>query len=102
MCASLQVEVSEGGKAQLDANSFGVTGLKLNGAVCKSNTLSLSATIQTDLPTTLLRWIRYHYAGVFHARRLTMCVCSHTCVCVRVCVCVLQCTKEQSDGVQSI
>ena len=51
--------MAEGGKAQLDANSFGVTGLKLNGAVCKSNTLSLSTTIQTDLPSTCLRWIRY-------------------------------------------
>ena len=33
-------------------------GLKLQGAVCRKNLLSLSATISTDLPLTSLRWIR--------------------------------------------
>ncbi|KAK6191509.1 hypothetical protein SNE40_003176 [Patella caerulea] len=42
----------------LDACSFGVTGLMLQGAVCKENKLQLSATISTELPLTLLKWIR--------------------------------------------
>ena len=37
------------------------TGLKLQGAVCKNNTLELSATISTDLPLTCLKWIRFGF-----------------------------------------
>lgn len=33
-------------------------GLKLQGAVCKNNTLELSSTISTELPLTSLSWIR--------------------------------------------
>jgi dynein heavy chain 1 len=39
-------------------SSFGVTGLKLQGAQCKNNQLLLTSTIMMDLPLTLLRWIR--------------------------------------------
>ena len=33
-------------------------GLKLQGAVCTKNTLSLSNTILTDLPLSSLKWVR--------------------------------------------
>ena len=33
-------------------------GLKLQGATCKDNTLSLSATILTELPLSSLQWVR--------------------------------------------
>ncbi|XP_041352869.1 LOW QUALITY PROTEIN: cytoplasmic dynein 1 heavy chain 1-like [Gigantopelta aegis] len=54
----LDVTVTGGKSGSLDACSFGVTGLKLQGAVCQQNKLQLSSTISTDLPLTLLRWIR--------------------------------------------
>uniref|UniRef100_A0A0L8I729 Dynein heavy chain, cytosolic n=1 Tax=Octopus bimaculoides TaxID=37653 RepID=A0A0L8I729_OCTBM len=41
-----------------DDCSFALTGLKLQGAVCKENKLHLSSTISTDLPSTLLRWVK--------------------------------------------
>jgi len=54
----LQVEVADGGSIKLDGCSFGVKGLKLQGALCNKNILKLSTTISTDLPTTALKWIR--------------------------------------------
>ncbi|XP_053373809.1 cytoplasmic dynein 1 heavy chain 1-like isoform X4 [Mercenaria mercenaria] len=54
----LDVKVTDGKSGALDACSFSVTGLRLQGAVCKNNKLQLSSTISTDLPLTLLRWIR--------------------------------------------
>ena len=45
-------------KGSLDDCSFGVTGLKLQGAQCKNNILSLSNSYLTDLPLTKLQWIR--------------------------------------------
>ncbi|XP_052274955.1 cytoplasmic dynein 1 heavy chain 1-like isoform X3 [Dreissena polymorpha] len=54
----LDVNVTDGKSGSLDACSFCVTGLKLQGAVCKQNKLQLSSTISTDLPLTLLRWVR--------------------------------------------
>lgn len=53
----LDVKVTDG-KESADACSFGITGLILQGAVCKTNKLQLSTTISTDLPLTLLRWVR--------------------------------------------
>ena len=35
------------------------TGLKLQGAQCRVNILSLTATILSDLPLTSLNWVRY-------------------------------------------
>ncbi|CAM9594499.1 unnamed protein product [Lampetra planeri] len=57
---SLQVTVSgaSGGAQGLDACSFGVTGLKLQGATCSDNKLSLSHTISTELPLTALHWAK--------------------------------------------
>ena len=55
----LDVQVHDNAKtATLDDCSFGVSGLKLQGAICKNNTLELSSTISTELPLTSLRWIR--------------------------------------------
>lgn len=55
----LDVSVLDGKKAHLpDDCSFALTGLKLQGAVCKDNKLHLSSTISTELPITLLRWVK--------------------------------------------
>ncbi|OWF47212.1 Cytoplasmic dynein 1 heavy chain 1 [Mizuhopecten yessoensis] len=55
----LEVKVVDGkGTASIDPCSFAITGLRLQGAVCKKNKLQLSTTISTDLPVTLLCWIR--------------------------------------------
>ncbi|KAF6024563.1 DYNC1H1 [Bugula neritina] len=57
---SLQVTVTESSqqKAALDVRSFGVTGLSLHGATCTKNVLSVSSTIQSELPLCLLSWVR--------------------------------------------
>uniref|UniRef100_A0A034V4N0 Dynein heavy chain, cytoplasmic n=1 Tax=Bactrocera dorsalis TaxID=27457 RepID=A0A034V4N0_BACDO len=39
-------------------SSFGVTGLKLQGAQCKNNELLLASTIMMDLPLTVLKWVK--------------------------------------------
>ena len=39
----------EGGPMSMDDASFGIEKLKLQGAVCKANQLSVSASIVTDL-----------------------------------------------------
>ena len=40
----------------LDAFSFGITGLKLQGAECTSNKLFLSAKISNEFPLAIIRW----------------------------------------------
>ncbi|XP_056446392.1 cytoplasmic dynein 1 heavy chain 1 [Gadus chalcogrammus] len=52
----LEVNVTNAQGAVLDACSFGIKGLKLQGATCANNKLSLSNTISTELPLTQLRW----------------------------------------------
>jgi len=42
----------------LDDCSFAVQGLKLSGAVCRNNQLSISSEILTSLHLTRLRWIK--------------------------------------------
>ncbi|KAM9149649.1 LOW QUALITY PROTEIN: cytoplasmic dynein 1 heavy chain 1-like [Pangshura tecta] len=54
----LEVNVTTTQNAVLDTCSFGVTGLKLQGATCSNNKLSLSNAISTILPITQLRWIK--------------------------------------------
>ncbi|XP_069493861.1 cytoplasmic dynein 1 heavy chain 1 [Ambystoma mexicanum] len=54
----LQVSVTTTQNAVLDAYSFGITGLKLQGAKCSNNKLSLSNSISTALALTQLRWIK--------------------------------------------
>lgn len=54
----LEVNVTASQSATLDACSFGVTGLKLQGATCSNNKLSLSNAISTVLPLTQLRWVK--------------------------------------------
>lgn len=54
----LEVNVTASQSATLDACSFGVTGLKLQGATCNNNKLSLSNAISTILPLTQLRWVK--------------------------------------------
>ncbi|XP_019853431.1 PREDICTED: cytoplasmic dynein 1 heavy chain 1-like isoform X1 [Amphimedon queenslandica] len=54
----LFLEVLVDFKGQLDDCSFGVTGLRLQGAKCTANRLSLTATIVNELPLTCLKWVR--------------------------------------------
>ncbi|XP_074099131.1 dynein heavy chain, cytoplasmic isoform X3 [Cotesia typhae] len=56
----LQLDVTIGDEDNIatDDCSFAVTGLKLQGALCKDNQLYLTSTIMTDLPVTMLRWSR--------------------------------------------
>ncbi|XP_074643936.1 cytoplasmic dynein 1 heavy chain 1-like isoform X2 [Tubulanus polymorphus] len=54
----LDVHVSDGNNVNLDDCSFGITGLKLQGATCKNNKLMLSTIISTDLPVTTITWVR--------------------------------------------
>ncbi|PIO34631.1 hypothetical protein AB205_0210850 [Aquarana catesbeiana] len=54
----LEVSVTTTQNAVMDAYSFGVTGLKLQGASCTNNKLSLSNSISTALALTQLRWSR--------------------------------------------
>nr|CAD7423028.1 unnamed protein product [Timema monikensis] len=49
-------EASEG-KQSIDDCSFGVVGLKLQGATSRNNQLLLTSTIMMDLPVTYIRWI---------------------------------------------
>ena len=48
----------EADKPSLDDCSFTVEGLKLFGAVCRNNQLSISSEISTNLHLTRLRWIK--------------------------------------------
>jgi len=54
----LNVTIGDGDNIATDDCSFAVTGLKLQGAQCKDNQLYLTSTIMTDLPVTMLRWVR--------------------------------------------
>lgn len=55
----LQVTVPDGKEqVKLDTCSFGVTNVRLLGAVCVKNALQLSNVIATDLPNASLKWIR--------------------------------------------
>lgn len=56
----LDVTITESGSdgGQHKDSSFGVIGLKLQGAQCKNNQLLLTSTIMMDLPLVLLRWAR--------------------------------------------
>uniref|UniRef100_A0A5F7ZPZ3 Cytoplasmic dynein 1 heavy chain 1 n=1 Tax=Macaca mulatta TaxID=9544 RepID=A0A5F7ZPZ3_MACMU len=73
LCLEVNVTTSQG--ATLDACSFGVTGLKLQGATCSNNKLSLSSAISTALPLTQLRWLKQtnaeKKASVVRKRRLS-------------------------------
>ncbi|XP_055310948.1 dynein heavy chain, cytoplasmic isoform X4 [Sitodiplosis mosellana] len=56
---ALDVTITEGGSGGNQKDScFGVTGLKLQGATCKTNQLLLNTAIMTDLPLTLLKWVK--------------------------------------------
>ena len=48
----------EAEKPSFDDCSFAVEGLKLFGAACRNNQLSISAEISTNLHLTRLRWIK--------------------------------------------
>lgn len=46
--------------------NFFFSGLKLQGATCANNKLSLSTSISTELPLTQLRWIKQSNAEKRH------------------------------------
>lgn len=50
---------------------FNIPGLKLQGATCANNKLSLSTSISTELPLTQLRWIKQSNAE----KRHVVCTC---------------------------
>ncbi|XP_075232643.1 dynein heavy chain, cytoplasmic isoform X3 [Lycorma delicatula] len=54
----LDVTITDSNDPVVDECSFGVVGLKLQGAQCRNNQLLLTSTIMMDLPLTLLRWVR--------------------------------------------
>ncbi|KAL0969613.1 hypothetical protein UPYG_G00229830 [Umbra pygmaea] len=54
----LEVNVTSAQGAVLDACSFGIKGLKLQGATHSNNKLSLSNDISTELPLTQLHWVK--------------------------------------------
>lgn len=45
-------------KPSLDECSFGLTGLKLQGAICKNNKISLSSNIVNNFNVSVIRWSR--------------------------------------------
>lgn len=49
----------------MDDCSFGVTGLRLQGAKCNNNRLSLTATIVNELPLTCLKWVRVNPSDMY-------------------------------------
>lgn len=51
-------------------NPLFVSGLKLQGATCANNKLSLSTSISTELPLTQLRWIKQSTAEKRHMVRV--------------------------------
>lgn len=56
---ALDVTITEqGGDGDHKDSSFGVIGLKLQGAQCKNNQLLLTSTIMMDLPLTLMKWVK--------------------------------------------
>lgn len=56
---ALEVTITESGvNPDQKDSSFGVTGLKLQGAQCKNNELLLASTIMMDLPLTILKWVK--------------------------------------------
>lgn len=56
---ALEVTITEtGANAESKDSSFGVIGLKLQGAQCKNNELLLASTIMMDLPVTVLKWVK--------------------------------------------
>lgn len=49
----------------MDDCSFGVTGLRLQGAQCVNNKLSVIATIINELPLCKLQWIRVNTSEMY-------------------------------------
>uniref|UniRef100_T1JGT9 Dynein heavy chain, cytoplasmic n=1 Tax=Strigamia maritima TaxID=126957 RepID=T1JGT9_STRMM len=70
----LHVTIADNQEHQLtmDECSFAVTGLKLQGAECKEDSLQLTATISTDLPLTRLRWIKELKAADGNKKKITL------------------------------
>ncbi|KAG7269477.1 hypothetical protein CRUP_009990 [Coryphaenoides rupestris] len=56
LCLEVNVTTAQG--SALDSCSFSIKGLKLQGATCANNKLSLSNTISTELPLTQLCWVK--------------------------------------------
>ena len=63
----------EADKPSLDDCSFAVEGLKLFGAACRGNQLSISAEISTNLHLTRLRWIKKSDSKCLHMHHKKKC-----------------------------
>ena len=54
----VEIEDSQKGSSSTDERSFGITGLKLQGAKSLKNKLFLDMTILTELPLVNIRWLK--------------------------------------------
>ena len=60
----MDVVIEDGeGTSSLEERSFGLRGLKLQGAVSNGNKLSLTSAIMSDLPLTRLHWTHVQPTG---------------------------------------
>lgn len=60
---ALEVTITEQGADSSQKDScFGVTGLKLQGATSRCNQLLLTSALMTDLPLTLMKWVKLVYS----------------------------------------
>lgn len=53
---SLNIQVYDENEKILEENSFAITGLKLQGAVCEKNRIKFSSNIENDLNVCLIKW----------------------------------------------
>lgn len=65
----LDVSIADVEGQVTQAGGFNVKGLKLQGAICKSNALHLSHAIMTELPNTTLQWV---HAGTATTEKITL------------------------------
>ena len=52
----LDVTIEDQPNAAFEDRSFGIKGLRIQGAVCQNNKLLLTSAITSELPFTRLRW----------------------------------------------
>lgn len=56
---TMEVEIATSSNSEIQGDScFGITGLKLQGAIAKSNRLHLDSTILTELPLVKVSWVK--------------------------------------------
>ena len=57
----MEIEIATSSNVEIKGDScFGITGLKLQGAIAKNNRLHLDSTILTELPLVKVSWVKAH------------------------------------------